>query len=132
MRNGSICQWWWVDGRLGWGGVGQRRLQHHSMDRPHIWALRSVTLVNLGIFPGFSPGSWRVVQVLCLFCVFFSIAVERSGRLQQQLLLRSHFKPDATASVLKQKSLLTKTTQLPFLFYFALINENLKNLPLLS
>lgn len=116
---------------LGWSRTKTAPASQHGQ-ATHIWALRSVTLVNLGIFPGFSPGSWRVVQVLCLFCVFFSIAVERSGRLQQQLLLRSHFKPDATASVLKQKSLLTKTTQLPFLFYFALINENLKNLPLLS
>lgn len=102
-----------------------------------VWALHSVTLANLEIFPAssvrsVSPRSWVGVQVLCLFCVSFSILVARKARLLWGLLLRSHFKPDATGSVLQQKSLLTKTTPLPFLFYFAMITENLKNLPVLS
>lgn len=95
------------------GSLGQRWLQHHSMDRLLIRALHSVTLANLEFSPDFSiktvsPRSWRVV-VLCLFCVL--IAVKRRDALYQRLLLRSHFKLDATGSVLKQKSLLTETTQ---------------------
>lgn len=47
---------------------GQRLLQHHSMDRPLIRALHSVTLANLEFFLDFSiktvsPRSWRVVQI---------------------------------------------------------------------
>lgn len=124
----------WVKGGRDSGRLGQRWLWCHGTGRPLILGSTfsdiEKILVNQENFPLFSPRTqvWVLENStnLWLFCVFFRTFVEKVRRLHQGLILRSHFKPDATGLVLKQKSFLAKVTQLSFLFCFAMISENSK------